>query len=37
MASIMGHAYPGPGAPIGTSMVFSYLAALDMAGGDGER
>jgi succinate dehydrogenase/fumarate reductase flavoprotein subunit len=32
MASIMGHAYPGPGAPIGTSMVFSYLAALDMVG-----
>lgn len=37
MASIMGHAYPGPGAPIGTSMVFSYLAALDMVRGDAEQ
>jgi 3-oxosteroid 1-dehydrogenase len=31
MASVMGGAYPGPGCPIGSSMTFGYLAALDMA------
>jgi len=31
MASVSGECYPGPGTPIGTGMVFAYLAALDMA------
>lgn len=31
MASVMGNCYPGPGTPIGSCMVFSYLAALDMS------
>jgi 3-oxosteroid 1-dehydrogenase len=31
MASVMGECYPGPGTPIGSCMVFSYLAALDMS------
>lgn len=31
MASLTEHTYPAPGCPIGTCMVFSYLAALDMA------
>jgi succinate dehydrogenase/fumarate reductase flavoprotein subunit len=31
MASVAGEAYPAPGTPIGTCMVFSYLAVLDMA------
>jgi 3-oxosteroid 1-dehydrogenase len=30
MASMSGQTYPGPGVPIGSSMVFSYLAVLDM-------
>lgn len=30
MASWTGSCYPGPGAPIGSSMVFGYLAAQDM-------
>lgn len=30
MASMSGTTYPAPGTPIGTCMVFSYLAALDM-------
>jgi hypothetical protein len=30
MAAPSGTAYPGGGTPIGTSMVFSHLAALDM-------
>jgi 3-oxosteroid 1-dehydrogenase len=30
MASMSGHAYPGPGVPIGSCMVFAYLAARDM-------
>jgi hypothetical protein len=29
---IGGHTCPGLGCPIGTCMVFSYLAALDIAG-----
>ncbi len=33
MAAPSGTAYPGGGNPIGTSMVFSHLAALDMTGG----
>ncbi|MDG4665438.1 FAD-binding protein [Mycobacterium sp. 236(2023)] len=32
MAAPSGTAYPGGGNPIGTSMVFSHLAVLDMAG-----
>lgn len=32
MASVAGPFYPGPGAPIGSAMVFGYLAARDMAG-----
>lgn len=32
MAAPSGHAYPGGGNPIGTCMVFSWLAAKDMAG-----
>ena len=31
MASVTGTAYPGGGTPIGASMLFSHLAALDMA------
>ena len=30
MASMTRDTYPGPGTPIGTCMVFSYLAVLDM-------
>ncbi|MEV8637927.1 FAD-dependent oxidoreductase [Streptosporangium sp. NPDC051023] len=30
-ASFAGHHYPGPGIPIGSAMVFSYRAVLDMA------
>ena len=30
MAAPSGYAYPGGGNPIGTSMVFSHLAVLDM-------
>jgi succinate dehydrogenase/fumarate reductase flavoprotein subunit len=33
MAAAAGEAYPAPGTPIGSCMVFSYLAAMDMAGG----
>lgn len=33
MAAVTGTVYPGPGCPVGASMVFSYIAALDMAGG----
>lgn len=32
MASMMGHAYPGPGACITPAMAFGRLAALDMVG-----
>jgi len=32
MAAPSGYAYPGGGNPIGTSMVFSHLAVLDMIG-----
>jgi len=32
MAAVSGEAYPGGGNPVGSSAVFSYLAALDMAG-----
>ncbi|WP_232475946.1 FAD-binding protein [Flavisphingomonas formosensis] len=31
MAAVSGTAYPGGGNPIGSSMVFAYLAVLDMA------
>ncbi|MFF0814670.1 FAD-dependent oxidoreductase [Rhodococcus sp. NPDC003318] len=31
MAPMTGRIYPGAGGPVGSSMVFSYLAALDMA------
>ena len=31
MAAVSGTAYPGGGNPIGASMLFSHLAALDMA------
>jgi 3-oxosteroid 1-dehydrogenase len=31
MAPVTGRIYPGAGGPIGSAMVFSYLAALDMA------
>ena len=31
-SSIMGHAYPGPGATIGPSMVMGYIAGLHAAG-----
>ncbi|MEO6083744.1 MAG: 3-oxosteroid 1-dehydrogenase [Umezawaea sp.] len=30
-ASVMGHTYAGPGATLGPSMTFGYLAALDIA------
>jgi predicted oxidoreductase len=33
MAAPSGTAYPGGGNPIGTSMVFSHLAVLDMVKG----
>ena len=33
MASVSGECYPGPGTPIGTGMVFAYLAVLDMLSG----
>lgn len=32
MAPMTGRVYPGAGAPIGSSILFSYLAATDMAG-----
>ncbi|MEV5835201.1 FAD-dependent oxidoreductase [Nocardia sp. NPDC052112] len=32
MAAMSGGAYPGAGTPIGSSLVFAYLAALDLAG-----
>ncbi|MBI3690688.1 MAG: FAD-binding protein, partial [Mycolicibacterium aromaticivorans] len=32
MAAVSGTTYPGGGNPIGASMLFSYVAALDMAG-----
>ncbi|WP_194829821.1 FAD-binding protein [Nocardia sp. XZ_19_231] len=32
MAAMSGRVYPGAGTPIGSSLAFSYLAALDMAG-----
>ena len=34
MAPALGRIYPGAGGPIGSAMVFAYLAALDMAAGD---
>jgi len=33
MAAVSGEAYPGGGNPVGSSAVFSYLAALDMTRG----
>lgn len=33
MAAVSGTTYPGGGCPIGASMLFSHLAALDMAAG----
>ncbi|GAA3146883.1 FAD-binding protein [Planomonospora alba] len=33
-ASATGNVYPGPGAPIGTAMVFGFLAARHLAGHD---
>ncbi len=33
MAAVAGEAYPAPGTPIASCMVFSYLAAMDMAAG----
>jgi 3-oxosteroid 1-dehydrogenase len=32
-ASVVGAVYPGPGAPLGTAMVFASLAVRDLAGG----
>jgi 3-oxosteroid 1-dehydrogenase len=32
MASMMGHAYPGPGACITPAMAFGHVAVQDMAG-----
>ncbi len=37
MAAVSGTTYPGGGNPIGASMLFSHLAALDMAGGHEPR
>ena len=37
MAAVSGTTYPGGGNPIGASMLFSHLAALDMAGRPGRR
>jgi len=37
MASLSRTTYPGPGTPIGTCMVFSYLAVLDMQARLAER
>ncbi|MFF9542513.1 FAD-binding protein [Streptomyces albidoflavus] len=37
MASPTGAAYPGPGAPIGSAMVFGRLAAVDMARGPNDH
>jgi 3-oxosteroid 1-dehydrogenase len=34
-ASVVGPVYPGPGAPLGTAMVFASLAVRDLAGADG--
>lgn len=34
MAAVSGETYPGGGNPIGASMLFSHLAALDMSGRD---
>lgn len=31
MAPATGRVYPGAGGPVGSSMAFSYLAAVDMA------
>ncbi|MEV6836987.1 FAD-dependent oxidoreductase [Streptomyces sp. NPDC051133] len=36
-ASVSGPTYPGPGAPIGSAMVFGHLAALDLAGQEAGR
>ncbi|WNG89136.1 FAD-binding protein [Mycobacterium sp. ITM-2016-00317] len=36
MAAVSGTTYPGGGNPIGASLLFSHLAALDMAGGGGQ-
>ncbi len=36
MASVTGRHYPAPGSPIGTCMVFSYRAAMNMMGRSGE-
>jgi 3-oxosteroid 1-dehydrogenase len=33
MAPATGRIYPGAGGPVGSSMAFSYIAALDIAGG----
>lgn len=37
MAAVSGETYPGGGNPIGSSMVFAHLAALDMAASPGGR
>lgn len=37
MAAVSGTTYPGGGNPIGASMVFSHLAALDMVHGQGRQ
>ena len=37
MAAPSGTVYPGGGNPIGTSMVFSHLAVLDMLGQQGDQ
>lgn len=34
MAPVSGNYYPAPGTPIGSSMAFSYLAAMDIAHGN---
>ncbi|GHB70736.1 3-oxosteroid 1-dehydrogenase [Streptomyces viridiviolaceus] len=36
-ASVSGPHYPGPGAPIGSAMVFGHIAAADMAGQEADR